>query len=212
MLKILRIYYNYLLFRLGKRKVLPSKFVNRIPVKECGEELVPFQDFQVRKTISKMLTKAETLLPDGYGIKLLDGYRSADEQTRRRQALLEEIAIKFPEKTPDEREQLANQRIAKKSGHHTGGAVDVTLLYNHQEVDCGTRYLEFSPLTPTDAQNLTNIQLKNRKILFQTMTNAGFVNYPLEWWHYCYGDKMYAAYKCQASAQYGYIENNTMNP
>ena len=159
-----------------------------------------------------MLTKAETLLPDGYGIKLLDGYRSADEQTRRRQALLEEIAIKFPEKTPDEREQLANQRIAKKSGHHTGGAVDVTLLYNHQEVDCGTRYLEFSPLTPTDAQNLTDIQLKNRKILFQTMTNAGFVNYPLEWWHYCYGDKMYAAYKCQASAQYGYIENNTMNP
>ena len=35
------------------------------------------------------------------------------------------------------------------------------------------------------------------------MTQSGFINYPLEWWHFCYGDKMYAAYKFEKKAIYG---------
>jgi hypothetical protein len=35
------------------------------------------------------------------------------------------------------------------------------------------------------------------------MTQAGFINYPLEWWHFCYGDKMYTAYKFEKQAIYG---------
>lgn len=66
-------------------------------------------------------------------------------------------------------------------------------------------------MTRTDAKGLTDIQQKNREMLFQVMTTAGFVNYPLEWWHYCYGDKMYAAYKCLPLAQYGSIERSMKN-
>lgn len=207
----LRAYYNYLLFRLGVRKVLPAMFINRLPVQECGEKLVSCQGKYIRKTVCEMLAKAECLLPNGYTIKLLDGYRSKKEQLRRRAQFFKQLDAEHPEWTADERERYVNRSIAKKSGHNTGGAVDVTLAHEGKELDCGTAYLEFTPLTRTDAKGLTDIQQKNREMLFQVMTAAGFVNYPLEWWHYCYGDKMYAAYKCLPLAQYGSIERSMKN-
>ena len=39
-MRLLRIYYNWLLVRLRIRKILPAFFITRIPVKECGEPLV----------------------------------------------------------------------------------------------------------------------------------------------------------------------------
>lgn len=38
------------------------------------------------------------------------------------------------------------------------------------------------------------------------MQDADFVNYSGEWWHFCYGDKMWAAYKHRRYAIYGEIE------
>ena len=36
------------------------------------------------------------------------------------------------------------------------------------------------------------------------MQKLGFANFPAEWWHFCYGDKMWAAYKSKKTAFYGY--------
>ena len=38
------------------------------------------------------------------------------------------------------------------------------------------------------------------------MKKLDFVNFPAEWWHYCYGDRMWAAYKGKKECFYGYIE------
>ena len=35
------------------------------------------------------------------------------------------------------------------------------------------------------------------------MENAGFKNYPNEWWHFCYGDRMWAAYSKRKDCFYG---------
>lgn len=43
MLRLLRIHFNGLLFRLRLRDTLPAYFINRIPVAESGEELVTWQ-------------------------------------------------------------------------------------------------------------------------------------------------------------------------
>ena len=32
----------------------------------------------------------------------------------------------------------------------------------------------------------------NRRRLFWAMSEAGFVNYPGEWWHFCYGERLWA--------------------
>ena len=44
---------------------------------------------------------------------------------------------------------------------------------------------------------------RNMKVLYDAMTKAGFANYPLEWWHYSYGDRMWAAYSGKEECFYG---------
>ena len=185
MLKYLRLYYNYFLVKWGWRKVLPAYFINRIEVTDCGEELVQYQDVWVRKRVASMLENAQRALPIHFEIKVVSGFRNETEQ----------LAL---------RKKFGNtQQVAADSGHTTGGAVDVILHYCGKEIDCGSGYLNFSPVTPTWSMDLSRSQQRNRFILYNAMTQAGFVNYPLEWWHFCYGDKMYAAYKFEKKAIYG---------
>lgn len=40
------------------------------------------------------------------------------------------------------------------------------------------------------------------------MEKAGFQNYPFEWWHYCYGDRMWAAYSGKKTCFYGMPKQN----
>ncbi len=46
-------------------------------------------------------------------------------------------------------------------------------------------------------------QKQNRAILKNAMEKAGFKNYPHEWWHFCYGDRMWSAYSKQKECFYG---------
>jgi zinc D-Ala-D-Ala dipeptidase len=45
--------------------------------------------------------------------------------------------------------------------------------------------------------------LHNRRILYWTMTEVGFANNPNEWWHFSWGDQMWAKIVGSASAHYG---------
>ncbi len=185
MLKYLRLYYNYFLVKWKIRKVLPAYFINKVKVADCGEELVQYQDAWVRKRVAVMLDNAQRSLPPYLEIKVVSGFRNETEQ----------LAL---------RKKFGNtQQVAADSGHSTGGAVDVILLYCGKEIDCGSESLEFTPSTPTWSKGLNRQQQRCRFILYNAMTQAGFVNYPLEWWHFCFGDKMYAAYKFEKKAIYG---------
>ena len=187
MLKFLRLYFNYYLVKWQIRKVLPAYFINRIEVADCGEGLVPYQGVFVRERVAAMLEKAQRSLPPHFDLKVLSGFRDDAEQNALRN--------KFDN----------TRQVAAESGHTTGGAVDVILLYQGEEADCGGRYLAFTSATPTWSHDLNREQQHCRFMLYKAMTDAGFVNYPLEWWHFCYGDKMYAAYKFQKRAVYGKI-------
>ncbi|CAK2155539.1 hypothetical protein VCRA2116O234_510012 [Vibrio crassostreae] len=37
-------------------------------------------------------------------------------------------------------------------------------------------------------------QANNRRLLYNAMIGAGFTNLPSEWWHYDYGNQMWANY------------------
>ena len=110
-------------------------------------------------------------------------------------------------RTNDETEilRLLNIGIAGVGGgHQTGGAVDLGLCDNEgRELDMGTQYREHTPKTVTKCKLLSEEQRSNRAILLKAMRRAGFVNYPAEWWHFCYGDKMWAAYSNRKIAVYG---------
>ncbi|ASW57577.1 D-alanyl-D-alanine dipeptidase [Plantactinospora sp. KBS50] len=58
-------------------------------------------------------------------------------------------------------------------------------------VDMGTGFDCFDPLAHTLDDGVTGDQRRNRLLLRQLMTAAGFVNYPKEWWHYTLAGEPY---------------------
>lgn len=80
----------------------------------------------------------------------------------------------------------------KGSIHNYGAAVDLTLaLENGSELDMGTEYDHFGELAFPALEDsllalgkLTDKQIKNRTILRQVMTKAGFSTIDSEWWHF----------------------------
>jgi len=108
----------------------------------------------------------------GLGLKIYDGYRPLSVQK------------KFWEIMPDDR-YVADPK--KGSRHNRGMAVDLTLVdKNGKELNMPTEYDDFTEKAHRDYSNLTEEQIKNRKILEDVMTKYGFTGLPTEWWHFDY--------------------------
>ncbi|MEV6377701.1 M15 family metallopeptidase [Micromonospora musae] len=58
-------------------------------------------------------------------------------------------------------------------------------------IDMGTGFDCFDPAAHTAAPGVGGPARENRRLLERLMTDAGFVNYPGEWWHYRYEDEPY---------------------
>ncbi len=83
-----------------------------------------------------------------------------------------------------------------------------------QPLDMGTMFDQVSPETNlyfyednTPVNELDALRKKNRRYLFHTLWNVGFVGYEEEWWHYSYGDQFWAK-KLGKSAKFSYSEMN----
>lgn len=76
--------------------------------------------------------------------------------------------------------------------HNYGFAVDLTVLDGQgKELDMGTPYDDFSSLAQPALEadflkkgKLNQSQIHNRQILRSIMAEAGFIQLPLEWWHF----------------------------
>jgi D-alanyl-D-alanine dipeptidase len=88
--------------------------------------------------------------------------------------------------------------------HSTGGAVDLTIVTAEGlPLDMGSPIDECSPRSYPDhfatADTPTEVFYhQNRLLLRQVMTTAGFANHPKEWWHFSYGDQLWAWLREQA--------------
>jgi len=82
--------------------------------------------------------------------------------------------------------------------HSTGGAVDVTLVDEMgQIVDMGSPIDELSDRSLPDYYTDTQVESApryhaNRLLLLDVMEKAGFKRNPKEWWHFSFGDQMWA--------------------
>lgn len=74
--------------------------------------------------------------------------------------------------------------IAERSGHSRGSTVDVTLTANGKPLDMGTAFDFFGAESHTDSPDISLAARANRRLLVNIMAEAGFRNYPREWWHY----------------------------
>lgn len=76
--------------------------------------------------------------------------------------------------------------------HNYGFAIDLSLEdENGRELDMGTGFDDFTPLSQPNREHeflqagkLIRNQIEHRLILRKIMLHAGFLQLPIEWWHY----------------------------
>lgn len=180
-----------------------------VDIRDCPEfriaDALAMRDaVHVRRGVYERLRVAARALPDGYYIKIMSAHRPIGEQTELWNRQMAKTRAEHPGLSDDELIQITRRFVAQPhhgfGGHQTGGAVDVTLC-DRDGNDLGLgKWLYTGP-------EIRQAAVKRlRRILKRAMCGAGFVNYPAEWWHFCYGDRMWAAYSHRAECMYGLIE------
>jgi zinc D-Ala-D-Ala dipeptidase len=96
--------------------------------------------------------------------------------------------------------------------HSTGAAVDITLVdAAGMTVNMGSAIDEMSARSQPDyfARSADSIEQQyhdRRQLLRDVMLKAEFTRHPGEWWHFSYGDQMWAWSSDRAVACYGGVE------
>lgn len=157
---------------------------------------------RLRGEVHERLQRAAASLPPDHALLVLDAFRTQSAQFALWNHRLAELARRHADLAPAALSELCRRDVADPvnapSGHQSGAAVDVTLLLEGAELDMGSAYGDFSSrgtatdLVCTDACALTPCQRANRDALCRAMAAGGFVNYPQEWWHYSWGDRLWA--------------------
>jgi zinc D-Ala-D-Ala dipeptidase len=91
---------------------------------------------------------------------------------------------------------LVGDYIAEKSGHSRGSTVDLTLAKQDssgqwQELDTGSPFDLFDPISNVGASGITKQQQANRQLLLDIMSQQGFKVYSMEWWHFTHQPPAY---------------------
>lgn len=161
----------------------------------------------------KALTTASQnplLCSHGLALKVVYAYRHPEVQARYFAQILKQVKEREPFLSQKDLTSKAHLLIASPdvAGHPSGGAVDVTLTHNGQELDMGTPIwdLQSPSLIPTFSEEISSEAKANRLFLREAMLAAGFAPFDGEWWHFSYGDKEWAAYYKRQEAIYDQVD------
>lgn len=205
-------------------KTLPKSAWQGVIIKENNEPLflveqtsrliVADKNIFLRKKVVEMLHEASLLLPDHLGLYIIEGVRSIEEQQKRWDRDYKKIQLEFPDRDAsfwDNQTGLLVARPLPLANHNCGGAVDVQVIdmLTKEFLDMGTPAQSGFGFDNTKmfSELITDDQKHNRTILREVMESVGFVWYPGEWWHYCYGDRMWAVYTNRNECMYGPIQD-----
>ena len=170
-----------------------------VPVPERFGTLVPYDDLPLsprgplvlRAGVVARLERVADALPSPFGIAVLDGWRSPEYQSE----LLGYYRARFPDLEAGYVADPADAHVL--APHTTGGAVDLTLSWNGLPLALGTDYDSFADAAHVaaleDDGSADSSARELRRLLASVLRDAGFAPYPLEWWHWSYGDQWWAA-------------------
>lgn len=181
------------------------------------------QSIYLRESAYERLMQAVSLLPENYSFIVYDGFRPLQVQ----QFLFNHFSAQIKKQYPTLSEQQVKQETLKyvalsslnrehPAPHLTGGAIDLTIgdlkgnalhlgtAFDEINEKSATRYYEENAEENKEARGL-------RRMLYNSMTGAGFMNYSEEWWHYEFGNISWARRTGTEKATYGAIEAEIQN-
>lgn len=184
----------------------------------------------LRKTVAEKLGRVNArIAPAGLELFLFDAWRPREVQAyfhdvwmprelQRRDpslsgaALIEEVERYW---------SAPSESADAPAPHATAAAVDLTLRWKSGEAlwmgslfDDVTALANRDRFENLDAQNFSFSDQEaraNRRLLHWLMTEEGFAGHPDEWWHFSWGDQMWAALTGAPSAPYGLAPISTLN-
>ncbi|MEN9206646.1 MAG: M15 family metallopeptidase [Gloeomargarita sp. GMQP_bins_120] len=173
--------------------------------------------FWLRRGVMARLLQAQEVLQTlrpGWRLCLYDGYRPNRVQAFMVDYTYRQLARQYPDQPAEALWAQVYQVWAVPSDdpqrpppHSTGAAVDVTLLdAQGQPVDMGSPIDEPSPRSHPHYYPPHSLYGQHRQLLFQVMTQAGLVRHPREWWHFSWGDQLWAWVSGAGMAHYGRVE------
>ncbi|SIO19339.1 M15 family metallopeptidase [Halodesulfovibrio marinisediminis] len=164
-----------------------------------------------REGVLERLLHASSLLPAHLRLVILDGWRSAEVQSFLFSECKNALAMLNPDKAADDITIMAQQYVAKPmkdtstpAPHSTGGAIDIAIAdragkklffgspFDYPGQISNTQYFENKLEKGYELTDREEEALYNRRLLYFVMTQAGFVNFHCEWWHFEYGTQRWA--------------------
>ena len=200
--------------------------INPHPYMSLGAPYCDRNPFFVRQGILEKLQKSQaylqTICPN-YQIAIFDAYRPIPVQQFMVDYSFAQLAESKGLAVKNLTEEQKNSLMAEvlkfwaipshdpKSPppHSTGAAIDVTLFDAElQEINMGSPIDEICdrslPDYFTTFRNSQAVAFNcDRQLLNQVMTHSGFQRHPNEWWHFSYGDQLWAWISNEKLAIYG---------
>jgi D-alanyl-D-alanine dipeptidase len=136
------------------------------------------------------------MIVQGLRLKIFDAYRPVRTVKQFMLWGIEDQDIRMkPYFYPDlEKQALFSEGyIASQSSHSRGSTVDLTLLdmQTGKELDMGSPFDLFSPISHPDCRTITDEQFENRMTLQRAMLRSGFEPIDCEWWHFTLKNEPY---------------------
>ncbi|TNH23041.1 D-alanyl-D-alanine dipeptidase [Micromonospora orduensis] len=162
----------------------------------------------------------DAALAGGHSLKVYDCYRpqpAVDDFVAwsKRPGEQQTKAEFYPDVAKDR--LFADGYLGTPTAHSRGSTIDLTLVdepaasqppyragqplvactaprgqrFGDNSIDMGTGFDCFDPRSHTDDPRVAGTTRDNRQLLRRLMTDAGFVNYDREWWHYSLRDEPY---------------------
>jgi zinc D-Ala-D-Ala dipeptidase len=194
------------------------------PYVACGASYGDLSPYCLRATVVDHLAQAQTHLHQhhpGWRLQIFDAYRPVAVQQYMVDYTFRSAArdrgLDPQQLDAAQQEELWQQvyqiwaipslNLATPPPHSTGGAVDLTIIDDQgQPLDMGSPIDEMSDRSQPNhfAQDPQGQDFhRHRELLRQVMESAGFLRHPGEWWHFSWGDQLWA-WICQ--------ENNPGSP
>ena len=194
------------------------------------------QEGWLRKTVTEKLVEVNrNLKPYGAELLIYDAYRPIECQRGLWHFFYERGRREIPNASEDDCRQYALGYVRDPRNfnkldtrtfpiHITGSSVDVTLKYLGSDdlLDMGSRFEEIIDVSVTDyferqlqqgKIKVDDHRLLNRRLMDWAFTREGFLNDPILYWHYDWGNQLWIKVKrvlhddVPQAAWYGHIEN-----